>query len=175
MSSLYVLAMARLAIPDDARAIAEVHVPVVAGGLPGCPLPTSFSTRSTWTVAAEMIEGVIRDESKGLLVAEQDGHLAGFSMLAASYDESWGEVLAIYASPDHWGVGVGYELMAASVEWLQEQGYQRAMLMVLEDNSRARTFYERQGWSLGRRIRIENIGGRDLTEVRYEKDPLDAA
>ncbi len=166
--------MARLAIPDDARAIAEVHVRSWRAAYRGV-VADEFLDSLDVDRRAEMIEGVIRDESKGLLVAEQDGHVAGFSMLAASYDEGWGEVLAIYASPDHWGVGVGYELMAASVEWLQEQGYQRAMLMVLENNPRARTFYERQGWSLGKRIRIENIGGRDLTEVRYEKDPLDAA
>ena len=174
MSSLYVLAMARLAIPDDARAIAEVHVRSWQAAYRGV-VADEFLDSLDVDRRVEMIEGVIRDESKGLLVAEQDGHVAGFSMLAASYDEGWGEVLAIYASPDHWGVGVGYELMAASVEWLHEQGYQRAMLMVLEDNPRARTFYERQGWSLGKRIRIENIGSRDLTEVRYEKDPLDAA
>ncbi len=166
--------MARLAIPGDARAIAEVHVRSWQAAYRGV-VTDEFLDSLDVDRRAEMIEGVIRDESKGLLVAEQDGHVAGFSMLAASYDEGWGEVLAIYASPDHWGVGVGYELMAASVEWLQEQGYQRAMLMVLENNPRARTFYERQGWSLGKRIRIENIGGRDLTEVRYEKDPLDAA
>ena len=166
--------MARLAIPDDARAIAEVHVRSWQAAYRGV-VADEFLDSLDVDRRVEMIEGVIRDESKGLLVAEQDGHVAGFSMLAASYDEGWGEVLAIYASPDHWGVGVGYELMAASVEWLHEQGYQRAMLMVLEDNPRARTFYERQGWSLGKRIRIENIGGRDLTEVRYEKDPLDAA
>ena len=166
--------MARLAIPDDARAIAEVHVRSWRAAYRGV-VADEFLDSLDVDRRAEMIEGVIRDESKGLLVAEQDGHVAGFSMLAASYDEGWGEVLAIYASPDHWGVGVGYELMAASVEWLQEQGYQRAMLMVLENNPRARTFYERQGWSLGKRIRIENIGGRDLSEVRYEKDPLDAA
>jgi ribosomal protein S18 acetylase RimI-like enzyme len=165
--------MARLAIPDDARAIAEVHVRSWRAAYRGV-VADEFLDSLDVDRRVEMIEGVIRDESKGLLVAEQDGHVAGFSMLAASYDEGWGEVLAIYASPDYWGVGVGYELMAASVEWLQEQGYQRAMLMVLEDNPRARTFYERQGWSLGKRIRIENIGGRDLTEVRYEKDPLDA-
>jgi len=174
LSSLYVLAMARLAIPDDARAIAEVHVRSWQAAYRGV-VADEFLDSLDVDRRVEMIEGVIRDESKGLLVAEQDGHVAGFSMLAASYDEGWGEVLAIYASPDHWGVGVGYELMAASVEWLHEQGYQRAMLMVLEDNPRARTFYERQGWSLGKRIRIENIGSRDLTEVRYEKDPLDAA
>jgi len=166
--------MARLAIPDDARAIAEVHVRSWQAAYRGV-VADEFLDSLDVDRRVEMIEGVIRDESKGLLVAEQDGHVAGFSMLAASYDEGWGEVLAIYASPDHWGVGVGYELMAASVEWLHEQGYQRAMLMVLEDNPRARTFYERQGWSLGKRIRIENIGSRDLTEVRYEKDPLDAA
>jgi ribosomal protein S18 acetylase RimI-like enzyme len=165
--------MARLAIPDDARAIAEVHVRSWRAAYRGV-VADEFLDSLDVDRRVEMIEGVIRDESKGLLVAEQDGHVAGFSMLAASYDEGWGEVLAIYASPDYWGVGVGYELMAASVEWLQEQGYRRAMLMVLEDNPRARTFYERQGWSLGKRIRIENIGGRDLTEVRYEKDPLDA-
>ena len=166
--------MARLAIPDDVRAIAEVHVRSWQATYRGV-VADEFLDSLDVDRRVEMIEGVIRDESKGLLVAEQDGHVAGFSMLAASYDEGWGEVLAIYASPDHWGVGVGYELMAASVEWLHEQGYQRAMLMVLEDNPRARTFYERQGWSLGKRIRIENIGSRDLTEVRYEKDPLDAA
>jgi ribosomal protein S18 acetylase RimI-like enzyme len=166
--------MARLAIPGDARTIAEVHVRSWQAAYRGV-VTDEFLDSLDVDRRAEMIEGAIRDESKGLLVAEQDGHVAGFSMLAASYDEGWGEVLAIYASPDHWGVGVGYELMAASVEWLQEQGYQRAMLMVLENNPRARTFYERQGWSLGKRIRIENIGGRDLTEVRYEKDPLDAA
>lgn len=166
--------MARLAIPDDARAIAEVHVRSWRAAYRGV-VADGFLDSLDVDRRVEMIEGVIRDESKGLLVSERDGHVAGFSMLAASDDEGWGEVLAIYASPDHWGVGVGYDLMAASVAWLHEQGYKRAMLMVLENNPRARTFYERQGWSLGKRIRIENIGGRDLTEVRYEKDPLDAA
>lgn len=163
--------MARLAIPDDARSIAEVHVRswqvayrgVVAG---------EFLDSLDVDRRSEMIDRVIKDGSKTILVSDREGMVAGFSMLAPSDDEGWGEVLAIYASPDHWGEGVGYDLMTSSVQWLHREGYQRAMLMVLEDNPRARAFYERQGWRLGKRIRIENIGGRDLTEVRYEKDPL---
>ena len=166
--------MARLAIPDDAGAIAEVHVRSWQAAYRGV-VADEFLDSLDVDRRVSMIEGVIRDESKGLLVSEWGGYVAGFSILGAADDDGWGEVLAIYASPDHWGVGVGHDLMTGSENWLHEQGYERAMLMVLEANPRARAFYERQGWRLGKRIRIENIGGRDLTEVRYEKDPLDAA
>jgi hypothetical protein len=50
-----------------------------------------------------------------------------------------------------------------------EAGYWRGLLWVLQGNNRARAFYERQGWALGKPIRIEAIGGTDVTEVRYEK------
>ena len=166
--------MVRLANPDDAHAIAEVHVRSWQSAYRGV-VADEFLDSLDVDRRTEMIARLIGDETKALLVSERDWRVAGFSLLAASDDEGWGEVLAIYAAPDHWGVGVGYDLMEASVSWLAEAGYERAMLMVLEANPRARAFYERQGWSLGKRIRIENIGGRDLTEVRYEKDPLDAA
>lgn len=166
--------MARQAIPDDARAVAEVHVRSWQVAYRGV-IADEFLDALEVDRRTKVIDRLIREESRGLLVADRDGRVAGFSMLAPSDDEGWGEVLAIYASPDYWGVGVGYDLMTSSERWLHEQGYERAMLMVLQDNPRARAFYERQGWSLGKRIRIENIGGRDLTEVRYEKDPLDAA
>ena len=48
-------------------------------------------------------------------------------------------------------------------------GFEEALLWVLEGNTRARDFYERQGWSKGKPIRLEEIGGRPVTEVRYEK------
>jgi len=165
--------MTRLAIPDDARAVAELHVRSWQVAYRGV-VADDFLDSMDVDRRQEVIDRLIRDESRCLLVSERDGRVAGFSMLGHSDDEGWGEVLAIYASPDYWGVGVGYDLMTDSVGWLSEQGFERAMLMVLEANPRARAFYERQGWSLGKRIRIENIGGRDLTEVRYEKDPLDA-
>ena len=169
----YVSAMARLADPDDARAIARVHVRSWQAVYRGV-IAEEFLGSLDVDRRTEMINRMIRDESRVLLVCERDERVAGYSMLGPSDDEGWGEVLAIYASPDRWGVGVGHELMTASEQWFHDQGYRRAMLWVLENNPRARAFYEREGWGLGKRFRIENIGGTDVTEVRYERDPLTA-
>ena len=64
--------------------------------------------------------------------------------------------------------------MGDAVEWLAGAGYERAVLWVLDSNTRARVFYEREGWSLARAIKVEPIGGVDVTHVRYEKNPLAA-
>jgi len=52
---------------------------------------------------------------------------------------------------------------------LASDGFERCLLWVLEGNSRARAFYERQGWVKGNPIRLETIGGTEITEARYEK------
>ncbi len=104
-----------------------------------------------------------------LLVAEEDGDLAGFAFLGESVDNSWGEVFAIYVHPQAWGNGYGSELLSAAEVELTAAGFERALLWVLEANTRARSFYERQDWTLGKPLRIEEIGGVQVTEVRYER------
>lgn len=105
----------------------------------------------------------------GLLVAEDSGKPVGFSLIGDSGDDGWGELLAIYVHPDWWGAGHGHELMIASERELTSLGFDRAMLWVLESNQRARDFYERHGWALAKPIRLEDIGGRQVTELRYER------
>jgi RimJ/RimL family protein N-acetyltransferase len=57
--------------------------------------------------------------------------------------------------------------MGAGVESMRASGYRDAVLWVLEDNPRARRFYEREGWSLdGGRKDAEFVGMR-VPEVRY--------
>jgi GNAT superfamily N-acetyltransferase len=80
-----------------------------------------------------------------------------------------GEVYAIYVDPHRWGEGIGRDLLAAGEQALIDDGHWQALLWVLDGNTRARAFYERQGWAQGKPIRIENIGGTDVNEVRYEK------
>ena len=107
-----------------------------------------------------------------VLVADVDGAPVGFSMVGAARedDDGWGEVFSIYVDPDSWGEGHGQRLMLAAEGSMREQGFDRALLWVLKTNTRARLFYERQGWVLGRPIRLEDIGGAQVTEVRYERD-----
>lgn len=101
-------------------------------------------------------------------VAESDQNVVGFCSVGASGDRGWGEVFAIYVHPSRWDEGHGRRLIEAGEDALREEGFARALLWVLEGNHRARSFYERQGWSLGRPFRVEEIGGVQVGEVRYE-------
>lgn len=109
------------------------------------------------------------------VVAEQDGEIVGFASFGPSlvqgtrdeFDTRFGEVYAIYVSPDHWGTGAGRALMDAAREALA--GYPEFRLWVLEDNHRARRFYERAGLAPdGGREFYTPPGGRvGLAEIRY--------
>lgn len=108
-------------------------------------------------------------KGEGLIVADAGSGPAGFCFFGDSSDEGWGEIFAIYVHPDHWGRGHGHRLLASAERGLGELAHRRALLWVLDRNERARNFYERQGWTLGKPIRIEEIGGTQVTEVRYER------
>lgn len=81
--------------------------------------------------------------------------------------EDEGELYAIYALPEAWGSGSGPALLRAVLEGLREDGFATAILWVLEDNPRARRFYEREGWSLDGGRREHEWQGARAVEVRY--------
>src|SRR5512146_115725 len=104
------------------------------------------------------------------VVCVDEGHVVGFASTGPSRDEDeLGELYAIYVDPDAWSTGAGRALMAAAESALATQ-YRAALLWVLEDNPRARGFYERAGWAPdGVRKAEERLGVR-AAEVRYRKD-----
>lgn len=110
----------------------------------------AFLARGEWVAVA------VADEVVGFCTAS-----------LSSEDESWGEVHTIYVDPDHWGEGHGRRLLRAGEGHLRDLGAKRALLWVLEDNQRARSFYEREGWTVGGPFRIEDIAGNQVSEVRY--------
>ena len=65
---------------------------------------------------------------------------------------------------------MGSMLMDAALEGLRRLGYRSAFLWVLEDNARARGFYEHGGWRDSHEARIEEIGGKELRELKYAID-----
>jgi GNAT superfamily N-acetyltransferase len=103
-------------------------------------------------------------------VAEQDGEIVGFVGVGTSRDpDTDGELFAIYVHPEHWGSGVGRALIQAGEEELRRLGHQEAILWVLDDNPRARRFYEIAGWAADGAAREIHIFGFDVAEVRYAK------
>ena len=103
-------------------------------------------------------------------VAEVDGRIVGFVAVGASRDEGAdGELFSIYVHPEHWGTGVGRALIEAGETRLRELGHAEALLWVLDDNPRARRFYEAAGWSADGTKRQIEVFGFQVPEARYEK------
>jgi GNAT superfamily N-acetyltransferase len=105
----------------------------------------------------------------GIFVADDDYNVIGFACTGPSRDERGvGELYAIYVEPSSWSTGAGRALIERAEQELAER-YDQATLWVLEDNPRARGFYERAGWtSDGGRKAEERLGVR-APEVRYRK------
>ena len=102
-------------------------------------------------------------------VAVHDGVVTGFASVGPSRDErGLGELYAIYVDPEQWSTGTGRALIERAEETLRGV-YAEATLWVLEDNPRARAFYERAGWSTDGERKTEERWGVHAPEIRYRK------
>jgi GNAT superfamily N-acetyltransferase len=98
---------------------------------------------------------------------EEDGSVVGFVWIGDSREaERVGELFAIYVLPESWGSAAGRELMAVARDALRA-AYPTSILWVLEDNPRARRFYEREGWALDGGRKEDELLGTTVAEVRY--------
>jgi ribosomal protein S18 acetylase RimI-like enzyme len=159
----------RRARPGDAAAIAEVHIRTwqtayehVFGAerLGGMDPAARTAHWERWLAGGELT-----------FVAETDGRVVGFVWVGASRDhDAEGELYAIYVLPAAWGSGAGSALMNAGVEAMRAAGHRDAILWVLDDNPRARRFYEREGWSLDGGRKEQTHLGLPVVEVRYRID-----
>ena len=80
---------------------------------------------------------------------------------AACVYEEWLE--GLYVVPEQWGTGLAGELHDRALEVVRSLGSERCRLWVLEDNARARRFYERRGWRENGETRV----------VEFPPNPLD--
>jgi ribosomal protein S18 acetylase RimI-like enzyme len=161
--------MVRVAVPADAGGIARVHIASWQVAYEGV-FSHDFLGSLDPEVRTGWWEALLLRGERITYVADAEGGVAGFCLIGSSDDAGWGEIFAIYVDPAHWDQGMGWALLAAGELQLAEAGFERALLWVLDRNYRARAFYERQGWVKGRPIRLETIGGTEITEVRYERD-----
>jgi len=102
------------------------------------------------------------------LVAEEDDAVVGFASVGPDRDDpEIGELYAIYVFPQKWGAGAGRALMGEVLRHLRAEAFAEAVLWVLDDNPRARAFYERSGWSLEGGAREETLLDTFVREVKY--------
>lgn len=162
----------RQAWPDDASAVAGVYVRswrvAFAGLVPQHYLDAMDPAleESEWkTRIAET-----RWPSSGVLVAETEAGIIGFTGFGPCQETpAIAEIGTLYALPEVWGTGIGKQLMLATLTTLRKAEYTQATLWVLEDNERARRFYETAGWRPDGAAVEDTTGGASLNKLRYRR------
>lgn len=104
------------------------------------------------------------------MICIDNGRIVGTSSFCKSRFEqfqNWGKIVSIYFLPEYMGKGYGKILMESVILEFKKQGYENIFLWVLEANMRARHFYEQFGFLATDDFLDDNIGGKDLREIRY--------
>ena len=153
-------------IPQIARTHVQSWQTTYTGQLPQSYLDDlSIPKRErTWTAALQMPQ-------HKMLVAEHGGIVVGFSSFGPSRDDDCkpkgGELYAIYLKEEYKGRGIGKSLWEETLKALNNLGYVEITLWVLDTNRRARDFYEKVGFVKDGKSKTENIGGKEVVELRY--------
>lgn len=104
------------------------------------------------------------------LVMIEDGLMIGTAAFCQSRWKkysNYGEIVSIYFLPEYIGKGYGRLLLNKCMEELKQCGFGKVLLWVLEDNHRARSFYEKNGFRCFEVFMEDHIGGKELREILY--------
>lgn len=160
----------RPARPDDAAAIAAVHVAAWRSAYAGL-LPAEYLARMSSVRHAAQAHAAISG-GHGVLVAEEGREVVGFCTVGRPRTPGLadGEVETLYVADDHREQGHGRALLQAGAAWLARQGCGSVFLWVLAGNP-SRFFYERLG---GKPVRYgtTQVARQRLDQTAYVWDPI---
>jgi GNAT superfamily N-acetyltransferase len=162
----------RRATPADAAALAHQLVEAVADypafAPPGWTGPTVDA--ETGHLAA-----VLADPEVHCTVARAGGTVVGqVTVLPAARaphpvdDRGLGHFSNLMVRPDLWGSGLAHALHEAAVTGARDRGLARLRLFVAEGQSRARRFYEREGWERAGEAFDDPVPGLRMVEYRLD-------
>lgn len=167
--------MVRRATAADAGRIAEINI-------------AAWRTAYRGLVSGEFLDGMRHDVYRrrwedGLagqvpsaamfLAVGEDEEIRAYAYVSEAravadrHPSPTGELCAIYADPDWRGTGAGSAVHDAGLAHLTAEGFRRAILWVLVDNTPSRRYYARRGWRCDGIT--QTVGLEDLVEVRYSR------
>ncbi|MCV0394559.1 MAG: GNAT family N-acetyltransferase [Rhizobiaceae bacterium] len=142
----------RKASPDDAEAVAKVHLEAWRGAYQGI-IPHRALNRMLSRRGGAWWAGAIR-RAANVMVIDAGGTIAGYATLGrnrARELSQQGEIYELYLLPEWQGIGLGRRLFTAARRTLSGAGLKGLVVWALEDNQNALSFYA-------------GAGGRDIAE-----------
>ena len=155
--------------PEDVDGVASVHIEAWQAAYRGVMADdfldlSGEAVTEYWSMVAWRRDG-------NAFVARREGRIAGFAAVGdhRKDDIGVGEVYVLNVAPEHWGTGVGTQLLHRAQERLHQLGFSDVVLYVATENARARRFYEREGWRDDGVDEVEEFGGEPVEERRYRR------
>ena len=97
----------------------------------------------------DKIESMNRGQHRRVFVSERDGKLIGFLGSTIFFPQKMSHtanfVMAVLS--EHRNLGVGTSLLASAEQWLRDEQVLRLEMTVMTHNSKAISFYKRNGFS----------------------------
>lgn len=118
--------------------------------------------------ATEMYAHILRGNIANgsiLYVDEKPHGMAFWGECRESSNANTAEVICIHSLRNNWGKGYGSVLMQHVLDEIREAGYTSVDLWVFAENARARKFYEKHGFVLTEKTKVDY----GSAEVMYTK------
>jgi len=161
----------REAAVGEAPVLAALHLATALHAYAGifppeAPVPVLDDVVAQWRT---WLGHDLGDRRATAFVAERAGELVGVVLAAPDPDEpDTGHLSRLYVTPPCWAVGIGRRLHDTVLAHLAGVGFAAATLWVLERNGRARSWYERLGWTAtGDQKTVYAPAG--IVDVRYRR------
>ncbi|BBY00942.1 GNAT family N-acetyltransferase [Mycobacterium seoulense] len=165
----------RAAVPADAYEVAGLHARSWRVAYRGLIAQDYLESLSAEALVNRYTFGRIGLGMPSTLVAVDGSAIRGFATTGLCRNSdlpNFGELMALYVDPAHEATGVGRLLMSAARGRLRSVGVTGAVLWVLDANTRARRFYQRDGWWPDGACRAAAFGNETLRLVRYRLQPV---
>lgn len=162
----------RYANLEDSDLLGKIHSESLQaafkGIIPDYILKDLFSIeRRTKDFMMELSEG----SPKTAVVFEENEPAGLISFGKCRYGNNYDsciEIWRVYLTPKFWGCGVAKELIEWGINEILKENSTNIELWVLEDNIRARKFYEKMSFKYDNTSQVINMG-KELKELRYIK------
>jgi len=159
------------AAPEDARAVAEIHVDTWRAAYASF-VPADYLASLSVEDREAMWSECIATGAPELLVVKDASGVRGWLGFGQCRDEgsaeAEAEVWAIYVAPSAWSTGAGRSLWLRARELMLAQGFTACSLWVFPQNDRAIKFYSSAGFAHdGSAPKSFELGGAQLQEVRF--------
>ena len=138
----------RRACPGDEAALALIHTESWKAAFREILSPEVLAPRTDRQGITDLYQSILGRDFPRITLASVAGEPCGMAVWGESRDGlEAAELICIHVLPNGWRQGCGSAMMESALQEMKAAGYTAAVLWVFTANTRARTFYEKLGFS----------------------------